>query len=129
VALLPSETVIGDRPVVDAVTVWLGINSFPVGEGATVWAPQGDGSGDLSVALIEELTRRGVSGLEIDAGYTGNANLALPLVSGGVPGDKVFTLGSSGGDVAGTDVTSTPISDDELAAHRAEVQAFEPICQ
>ncbi len=129
VALLPSETVIGDRPVVDAVTVWLGINGFPVGEGATVWAPPGDGTGDLSVALIEELTRRGASGLELDAGYTGNANLALPLVSGGVPGDKVFTLGSSGGEVAGTDVTSTPLSDDDLAAHRAEVQSLEPICQ
>jgi hypothetical protein len=128
VALLPSETLIGDRPVVDAVTVWLGLNSFPVGEGAQVWAPPGDGTADPSVALIEELTRLGASGVQLDAGYAGSQDTVLPLISGGVPGDHVFTLGATEA-ASGTDVTSTPLSDDELAAHRAEVQGLDPICQ
>jgi hypothetical protein len=133
ISLLPSETRIGDRPVVDAVTVWLGLNSFPVGEGVQVWAPPGDGSGDASVALIEDLTRLGAGGLEIDAGYAGDQEAILPLVSGGVPRDRVFMLGATdttGGDVtSNTDVSSTPLRDGDLAAHVAEVRASDPICE
>jgi hypothetical protein len=128
VAQLPSETLIGDRPVVDAVTVWLGLNSFPVGEGVQVWAPPGDGSADPSVALIEELTRLGAGGLELDAGYAGDQETVLPLMSGGVPRDSVYLVGD--GTVASdSDVTSTPLGDEDLAAKVAEVQALEPICQ
>jgi hypothetical protein len=131
IALLPSETLIGDRPVVDAVTVWLGLNSFPVGEGVQVWAPPGDGSGDPSVALIEELTRLGAGGLEVDAGYAGDQETVLPLVAGGVPRDRVFMVGATGGEVTSdsSDVSSTPLRDEDLSAHVAEVQALEPICE
>jgi hypothetical protein len=130
VALLPSETLIGDRPVVDAITVWLGLNSFPVGEGAQVWAPPGDGSGDSSVALIEELTRLGAGGVAIDAGYAGSQETVLPLMAGGVPSDRVYMVGATDGAVSSdSDVTSTPLPDEDLAAHVAEVQALEPICQ
>jgi hypothetical protein len=128
VALLPSETLVGDQPVVDAVTVWLGLNNFPVGEGVRVWAPPGDGSDDLSVALIEELTRLGAAGVEIDAGYAGDQATVFPLVSGGVPQDRVFMVGD-GGSTSGSDVTATPLPDEDLPAHVAEVQALEPICQ
>jgi hypothetical protein len=115
--------------MVDAVTVWLGLNSFPVGEGVQVWAPPGDGSGDPSVALIEELTRLGAGGLTIDAGYAGDQDAVLPLVAGGVPRDRVFTLGATGGAVTeDSDVSSTPLSDDDMSAHVAEVQALDPIC-
>ena len=130
VALLPSETLIGDRPVVDAVTVWLGLNSFPVGEGVQVWAPPGDGSGDPSVALIEELTRLGAGGLELDAGYAGGQETVLPLVSGGVPRDRVYMVGATGDDgTSNTDISSTPLRDEDLSAHVAEVQALDPICE
>lgn len=130
VALLPSETFIGDRPVVDAVTVWLGLNSFPVGEGARVWAPPGDGSGDPSVALIEELARLGAAGVEVDAGYAGDQETVFPLLTGGVPRDRVFMLGAPGSEAAsGTDVSSTPLRDEDLSAHVAEVQALEQICE
>ena len=130
VSLLPAETVIGDRPVVDAVTVWLGLNSFPVGDGGRVWAPPGDGSGDPSVALIEELARLGASGVEVDAGYAGDQETIFPLLTGGVPRDRVFMVGATGDEeTSSTDVSSTPLSDDDLAAHVAEVQALDPICQ
>jgi hypothetical protein len=129
IALLPSETLVGDRPVVDAVTVWLGLNGFPVGEGAQVWAPPGNGSSDPSVALIEELTRLGAAGVEVDAGYAGGQEAILPLVSGGVPRDRVFMVGATGGNTSSTDVSSTPLRDEDLTAHVAEVQGLEPICQ
>jgi hypothetical protein len=130
VAMLPSETRIGDQPVVDAVTVWLGVNGFPVGEGMQVWAPPGDGTGDPSVALIEELTRLGAAGLELDAGYAGDQETVLPLVSGGVPRDRVFTVGTPGSvTTSNTDVSSTPLRDEELMGHVAEVRALDPICQ
>jgi hypothetical protein len=130
VARLPSETLIGDRPVVDAVTVWLGLNSFPVGEGVRVWTPPGDGSGDPSVALIEELARLGASGGEVDAGYVGDQETVFPLVAGGVPRDRVFMVGAAGGAVTSdSDISSTPLRDEDLSAHVAEVQALEPICE
>jgi hypothetical protein len=129
VSLLPSETLIGDRPVVDAVTVWLGLRGFPVGEGARVWAPNGDGSGDPSVALIEELARMGAGGTEVDAGYAGDGETVFPLVAGGVPRDRVFVLGAGAEEAAsGPDVSSTPLRDADLASHLAEVRALGPIC-
>jgi hypothetical protein len=128
VVLVPSETQIGGRPVVDAVTVWLGINGFPVGEGVQVWAPPGDGAGDPSVALIEELTRLGAGGLDLDAGYAGDQETVLPLMSGGVPGDRVYMVGASGGG-DGDGVSATPLPEDALPAHLAEVQGLDPICQ
>ena len=114
------ETLIGDRPVVDAVTVWLGLNSFPVGDGVRVWAPPGDGSDDLSVALIEELTRLGAAGVEIDAGYAGDQETVFPLVSGGVPQDRVFMVGD-GDPASGTNVSATPLPNQDLAARVDEV--------
>lgn len=128
VAQLPAETLVGDQPVVDAVTVWLGLNDFPVGDGVRVWAPPGDGSGDPSVALIEELARVGAAGVEIDAGYAGDADSVFPLVSGGVPRDRVYLLGDDEAPT-GTNVSSTPLPDAALAAHVAEVRSLEPICE
>jgi hypothetical protein len=129
VAMLPSETLIGDQPVVDAVTVWLGLNSFPVGDGVRVWAPPGDGSGDPAVALTEELTRLGAAGVEVDAGYAGDEETVFPLVSGGVPRDRVYMVGDGGGEPSSTNVSSTPLPDDQLAAHVVEVQGLDPICE
>ncbi|HEY8546080.1 MAG TPA: hypothetical protein VIL36_13570 [Acidimicrobiales bacterium] len=123
---LPSETHIGDQPVVDAVTVWLGLNDFPVGDGVRVWAPPGDGSADAQVALIEELARMDAAGTEIDAGYAGDEDAVFPLVSGGVPRDRVYLLGDQ---TSGSAVSSTPLPDSQLAAHVAEIQALDPVCE
>ncbi len=124
VAMVPPESLIGDRPVVDAITVWLGMNGFPVGEGARVWVPEGD----PSVALIEELARMGAAGTEVDAGYAGDQDTVFPLVAGGVPHDRVYDMG--GGEVSSdTQVSSTPLPDEALAAHVAEVGALGPICE
>jgi hypothetical protein len=130
VTLVPAGTHIGDRPVIDAVTVWLGINKFPVGDGVRVWAPPGDEAGDPSVALIEELAHLGATGVEIEAGYSGDQASIFPLVSGGVPQDRVFLVGATGGPVTSErGITSTPLSEKDLPAHVAEVQALEPICE
>lgn len=130
VMLLPSETLIGDQPIVDAVTVWLGLNDFPVGEGMRVWAPDGEGAGDPSVALIEELARMGAAGADFDAGYAGDQEAVFPLAAGGIPGDRVFLVGATDGEVSsGTETTSTPLPDDALAAHVTQVQGLEPICE
>jgi hypothetical protein len=128
VAMIPSETLIGGRPVVDAITVWLGVNGFPVGEGARVWVPDGDGSADPSVALIEELARLGAAGTEVVAGYAGDEETVFPLVAGGVPDDQVYDVG--GGQASpDSEVASTPLSDADLAAHVLEVAARDPICE
>lgn len=130
VAMLPSESVIGDRPIVDAITVWLGLNGFPVGEGARVWVPEGDGSADPSVALIEELTRIGAAGTEVDAGYVGDHETVFPLVAGGVPNDRVYDLrGEGGGASSETQVSSTPLPEGDIASHLVEVEALAPICE
>lgn len=128
VTLLPSESRVGDQPVVDAVTVWLGLNSFPVSEGVRVWAPEGEGAGDPSVALIEELARASAAGAEFDAGYAGSQETVFPLAAGGIPGDRVFMVGAGSGS-SGTGTTAIPLPDDDLAAHVAEVQGLEPICE
>jgi hypothetical protein len=130
VSMLPSEALIGDRPVVDAITVWLGTNGFPVGEGDRVWVPEGDGSADPSVALIEELTLMGAAGTEVDAGYAGDQETVFPLVAGGVPPDRVYQLGDGDREVSsGSQVSSTPLPDENLAAHVAEVETLDPICE
>ena len=130
VAMIPSESRIGDQPVVDAITVWLGLNGFPVGEGARVWVPEGDGSADPSVALIEELALIGAAGTEVDAGYAGDQETVFPLVAGGVPRDRVYDMGGGQGEApSGSHVSSTPLPDEGLPAHVAEVRALEPICE
>jgi hypothetical protein len=129
VAMLPSESLIGDRPVVDAITVWLGINGFPVGEGARVWVPEGDGSADPSVALIEELALMGAAGTEFDAGYAGDPETVFPMVAGGVPRDRVYAMGDGAEAPPDSEVSSTPLPDEALAAHVAAVEALDPICE
>lgn len=130
VSLLSSETLVGDQPMVDAVTVWLGLNGFPVSEGVRVWAPEGEGAGDPSVALIEELARASAAGADFDAGYAGSQETVFPLAAGGIPGDRVFMVGAGGGEAAsGTETTATPLPDDDLTAHVTEVQGLDPICE
>jgi hypothetical protein len=130
VALLPSDARIDGRPVVDAVTVWLGLNGFPVGEGVRVWAPEGDGAGDPSVALIEELAIMGAAGTEVDVGYASDQETAFPMVAGGLPGEQVFVVGDAdGGASSDGEVPSNPLPDEDLSAHVAQVQARDPICE
>jgi hypothetical protein len=129
-ALLPSEAAIGDRPVPDAVTVWLGLNGFPVGDGVRVWAPEGDGAADPSVALIEELARMGAAGTVVDAGYAGDQETVFPLVAGGIADDQVFLVGDGGdAEATGPEVSSTPLPDDDLTAHVGQIRALDPICE
>lgn len=122
VAWTPSDVHVGDQPLVDAITVWLGSNGFPVGEGVRVWAP--DPGADVSVALIEELTRMRNSGAELDIGYVSNPDAVFPLVTGGLPRDQVFTLGA-----AGSDGTGTSVPDEDFVAHLNEVQGLDRVCE
>lgn len=121
VAWTPSDVQVGDQPLVDAITVWLGSNSFPVGDDVRIWAPEA--GADVSVALIEELTRMRNSGSELDVGYVSNPDAVFPLVTGGLARDQVFTVGT-----AGSNGTGTSLPDEDFVAHLSEVQGLDPVC-
>lgn len=120
-SLAPSENRIGDQPMTDAVTVWLGLNGFPIGEETDVWA--WDGEGDASVALIEELAYLSNSGTGVAAAYAGDPELIHPLVSGSIARDRLFAIGPAADQEA---VTSLP---EDLGPHVSEVRALAPICE
>lgn len=121
VTTLSSGTQIGERPLVDAITVWLGVNDFPLGEDTRVWA--WDGEGDASVALIEELARLNTAGAELGAGYASDPDLVFPLISGGISRDRMFTL-----EAAASEETSTSLPED-FGEHLPAVQALDPVCE
>lgn len=121
--LVPIDTVIGDVPILDAVTAWLALNGFPAGSGAQVWAWDGQGSSPV-VRAIDELVRLSTEGVSIDAGYTDNVDKANALLTGGVPTDRLFTMGAAAGQVS-----SSSIPGGDLAAHVATVEALERVCQ
>lgn len=123
VTLQPSEMSIGDQQLIDAVTVWLGANGFPVGSGETrVWA--WDGNGEASVALIEELAHMSSDGTDVDVAYVSDSDLVFPLVTGGVPRERVYTLGE-----AADQQTVTSLPDEDLTAHLGDIKEMDPVCE
>lgn len=122
ISSLPAEMAIGDQPIAEALTVWLGANGFPIGENTRVWAPEGDG--DFSVALIEELAHLSNAGVALDAGYAANEEEVFPLATGGILPENVYTVGE-----AAQDETSTSLPGESFEAHLPEVEAGDPICE
>jgi hypothetical protein len=118
----PPDTPVGGTTLLDAFTVWLSSNGFPMGDGTRIWTwEEGE---DPLVALIEELLRLEQANVTIDAAYTDDPDKAHALTSGGVPPDKLWTLGEAAG-IAGT----TGVSDDDLAGHLGEVETLGMICR
>jgi hypothetical protein len=73
--------------------------------------------------ISAELDRLVGEGASLDAAYTDNEDKALAFKSA-VPSERVYTLGS-GASTSGT----TPIPDDDMVAHLADIEALAPVCQ
>ena len=129
IVTLPSESLIGDRPVVDAITVWLGVNGFPVGEGARVGAR----GGRVSRPLRRADRGAGPHGRRRHRGrrrVRRRRRDRVPPRRRGVPNDRVYDLRGGDGEVPPeTRVSSTPLPDEDLSAHVVEVEALAPICE
>lgn len=120
----PATHTIGDQPLVEAVTVWLGDNRFPIGNDVTdVWAWDGEGD-DASTALIEDLALMNTSGVDIDAGYASDPDVVFPLSTAGIPGGAFYTVGD-----AASDETTTSLPDADMSAHLPEVEGLDPVCE
>jgi hypothetical protein len=122
VSTAPANFPVGDQQLVDVLTVWLGRNGFPTGDGTRIWT--WDSGGDAIVALVEELLRLGQAGVTVDAAYTDDADKAHAMASGGVPAAGLWTLGPGAGTPG-----STAVPDDDLVAHVATVERLGMICQ
>jgi hypothetical protein len=118
----PSTTDIDGQPMAEAITVWLGANRFPIDEGTRVWA--WNGNGEMSVALIQELTDMTTSGVDIHAGYASDPDVVFPLSTGGIPSTNLFTVGD-----AAQDGTSTSLPEEDLGAHLSDVRDLDPVCE
>jgi hypothetical protein len=119
----PTNAMLGGEPAADALTGWLARHQFPTGEGTGLhtW----DVAGDESVELTDELLRLQGEGVSADAGYTNNDEDVHAYTLGGVPPERVFTLGTE----AAEELGSSAIPADDLLAHLATVQALPKICE
>jgi hypothetical protein len=122
VSTAPADFPVGDQQLVDVLTMWLGRNGFPTGDGTRIWT--WDSGGDAIVALVEELLRLGQAGVTVDAAYTDDADKAHAMASGGVPAAGLWTLGAGAGAPG-----STAVPNDDLLAHVATVERLGMICQ
>jgi hypothetical protein len=122
VSTAPANFPVDDQPLVDVLTMWLGRNGFPTGDGTRIWT--WDSGGDAIVALVEELLRLEQSDVTVDAGYTDDADKAHAMASGGIPAAGLWTLGA-----AAATPGSTAVPNDDLVAHVATVERLGMICQ
>ena len=122
VSTAPANFPVDDRPLVDVLTMWLGRNGFPTGDGTRIWT--WDTGGDAIVALVEELLRLDQADVTVDAAYTDDADKAHALASGGVPAAALWTLGAAAGTPG-----STAVPNDDLVAHVANVERLGMVCQ
>ncbi len=119
----PTSVRIGGEPAADALTGWLARHELPTGEGTNLhtW----DTAGDESVQLTDEFLRLRGEGVSADAGYTNNDEDVHAYTLGGIPQERVFTLGAE----AINELGSSPIPADDLLAHLGTVQALPKICE
>jgi hypothetical protein len=124
--LAPSTLPIGDLLVVDALNQWLDTNGFARGPRTRLFAPTPEDRQDESPALSisDELVRERSQGVITDYAYGNSDDKILAFQTGGVAPDHVFSLGEGAG--ANGSVT---IPGDDLAAHRATVEALPKVCE
>lgn len=118
----PGNFPVDDQPLADVLTMWLGRNGFPTGDGTRIWT--WDSGGDAIVALVEELLRLEQANVSVDAAYTDDADKAHAMASGGVPTPGLWTLGAAAGTPG-----STAVPDDDLVTHVATVERLGMVCQ
>lgn len=121
------------RSVSEVMTEWLQANGYPAGEGAQVWVWDGQEgpSGQIWIAITDELLRLAGEGVSVDAAYTENVDKAYAYASGGVPEERNFTLTpvQPFQEGAPTSAPTTVVPNDDLEAHAAAVQQLPPVCQ
>jgi hypothetical protein len=118
---VPVNMTIGDQPIDDAIRSWLEANDFPLGEGTQIigWA-----SGDAIIGITNQLLDFQSEGVSVDAGYTDNQDKAAGMITGGVPADHMYTIGSG----AGTE-GSRAIPDGDVIAHSQNIAALPKVCE
>lgn len=123
---VPPSVLIDDQPPPVAVQLWLERNGFAADEDRTqVLGYTGDSIAinDLAASITDELLRLDSTGARVDAGYTDNDYRVNAFAAGGIPPERIFTLGPNAA-TAGT----TVIPNDDLFAHLPTVQALPPVC-
>jgi hypothetical protein len=118
---VPVNMAIGDQPIDDAIRGWLESNDFPLGEGTTILGWQ---SGDAIIGITNQLLDFQSDGVSVDAGYTDNQDKAAGMITGGVPADHMYTVGTA----AGTE-GSRAIPDDDVIAHSANIADLPKVCE
>jgi hypothetical protein len=118
---VPVNMTIGDVPIDDAIRTWLAQRGFPGGEGTTIMTWE---TGDAILGITNQLLRFAGQDVSVDVGYTDNEDKAYAIITGGVPADHMFTIGSG----AGTE-GSQAIPDDDVIAHAQTLSDLEEICE
>jgi hypothetical protein len=118
---VPVNMMIGDVPIDDAIRDWLAQHGFPGGEGTTIMTWE---SGDAIVGITNQLVRFAGQDVSVDIGYTDNQDKAYAIITGGVPPEHMYTIGSG----AGTE-GSTAIPDDDVIRHAQYVASIDKVCE
>jgi len=118
---VPVNMTIGDVPIDDAIREWLAQHGFPGGEGTTIITWE---SGDAIIGITNQLLRFAGQDVSVDVGYTDNQDKAYAIITGGVPADHMYTIGSG----AGTE-GSLAIPEDDVIAHSHNVARLPKVCE
>jgi hypothetical protein len=118
---VPVNMTIGDVPIDDAIRAWLEQHGFPGGEGTTIMTWE---SGDAIIGITNQLLRMAGQDVSVDIGYTDNQDKAYAIITGGVPPEKMYTIGSG----AGTE-GSRAIPEDDVIAHSQNVAKLPKVCE
>jgi hypothetical protein len=105
-------------PYDEALAGWLNDHGFPYDDRARVLTAATD------VRLADELLEWARAGGSTDAAYTNLPSDIPAAVSGGVPRERIYTLGEAG-DVDGTE----PIPNGDLTDHLDSMGAPEEVCR
>jgi hypothetical protein len=81
-------------------------------------------TGDAIIGITNQLLDFQSDGISVDAGYTDNQDKAAGMITGGVPADHMYTIGSG----AGTE-GSRAIPDGDVIAHAQNIVALPKVCE
>jgi hypothetical protein len=118
---VPVNMTIGEEPIDDAIRAWLAQHGFPSGDGTTILTWE---SGDAIIGITNQLLRFAGQDVSVDAGYSDNEDKAYAIITGGVPADHMFTIGSGSGTQG-----SRAIPEDDVQAHALRVQDLPKVCE
>jgi hypothetical protein len=124
VTTLPVGLSIGATPFDDAMNGWFQRHGYPTGPSTSIYTVASSGDAVLSIvdALVDFTFES--ENASTDAAYTDNEDKAYALVTGGIPVDRLFTLGSGAASHG-----STALPADDMVAHLPAVQALDQVCE